>query len=121
MKFALTFVFITLFALVAAANQTASHNLFMGTRLPGDRHLVREVVFSKSGFMRKKSGDYTFEQRNIPYPAIITSIEVKDQYINGNGGYATLTSGGPGFNFVKLHFTSQWWRGYNFVIDIYGK
>lgn len=63
MKFAFTFVFIALFALVVAANQTASHNLILGTRLPGDRHLVREVVFSKSGFMRKKSGDYMFDQR----------------------------------------------------------
>uniref|UniRef100_A0A0A1XQE6 Probable salivary secreted peptide n=1 Tax=Zeugodacus cucurbitae TaxID=28588 RepID=A0A0A1XQE6_ZEUCU len=121
MKIACAFVFIALFALVTAANQTASHHLILGTRLPGDRHLVREVVYSKSGLMRKKSGDYAFDQRNVPYPSIITSIEVKDQYINGNGGYATLTSGGPGFNFVKLHFTSQWWRGYNFVIDIYGK
>lgn len=63
MKVAYAFVFIALLAFVTAANQTASHHLILGTRLPGDRHLVREVVFAKSGFMRKKAGDYAFDQR----------------------------------------------------------
>lgn len=62
MKFLYVYVFIALFALVSA-NSTASHNLILGSRLPGDRHLIREVVFKKSGFMRKKSGDYSFDQK----------------------------------------------------------
>ncbi|XP_053965330.1 probable salivary secreted peptide [Anastrepha ludens] len=120
MKLLYVFTFITLCALARAADSPASHNLEMGARMPGDRHLTREVIYSKSAVLQKKTGDYTYEQKNVPKPATITYLKVQDQYTNGKGGYATLTSGGPGFSYVNIHFTSKRWRGYNFIIDIYG-
>ncbi|XP_036332664.1 probable salivary secreted peptide [Rhagoletis pomonella] len=120
MKLFFAFIaFIALFAVVAA-NSTLSHDLILGTRIPGDQHLIRKVAFAKSAIMQKKRGDFIYEQKGVPRPAKITYMMVKDQYTNGNGGYATLTNGGPGFDHVELHFTSQWWRGYNFVVDVYG-
>lgn len=50
----------------------------------------------------------------------ITFIKGTDQYVNGNGGYATLVSGGPNYNEVVLNLKSQRNHGYNFIIEMWG-
>lgn len=52
---------------------------------------------------------------------VITSVRCYDQSTDGEGGYATLLRGGPGFKFVEINFKSQRGHGLNFVVDIIGK
>lgn len=52
--------------------------------------------------------------------ARITYIKCTDQYVNDNGGYATLLGGGVGYNDVKIHLKSQRGHGFNFIVQIYG-
>ena len=66
--------------------------------------------------------------RDVKYPAKgqmgvrnITAIYCYDQYQNGNGGYASLYAGGPGYNHTTIHLKSQRGHGFNFIIEIYGK
>lgn len=44
-----------------------------------------------------------------------------DIYTDGDGGYASLKSGGPGMDFAVIHLKSQRGHGYHFTIDFYGQ
>lgn len=50
----------------------------------------------------------------------INQIVVLDQKPKGEGGYATLTRGGVGFNVTSLHLKSRRNKGIDFIVDIYG-
>lgn len=49
----------------------------------------------------------------------INYISIEDQYINGNGGYGTITDGGIGSHYVTLHFKSKRNHGFNFIVEIF--
>lgn len=51
----------------------------------------------------------------------INYIEVIDQFTNGDGGCATLQSGGPGFNATAIKLTSKRSHGLDFIIRIFVK
>lgn len=55
------------------------------------------------------------------HPRTITQIVVTDIYTDGDGGYASLKSGGPGMDFAVIHLKSQRGHGYHFTIDFYGQ
>lgn len=57
----------------------------------------------------------------VDFNETITFIDIKDQYQDGNGGYASLLNGGPGNKDVTMHFKSQRNHGFNFIVEIFGK
>ncbi|GLV43621.1 uncharacterized protein CBL_07052 [Carabus blaptoides fortunei] len=111
--------FVIIYAFVVALLQTASaqsHNNQWGAHEVGDRLLHREIVQEEHKFMKIVSKDV-----NMKVPGIIHFIKATDQYVNGNGGYATLSKGGIGENEVTIHMKSQRNHGFNFIVEIYGK
>ncbi|KAJ9583120.1 hypothetical protein L9F63_022534 [Diploptera punctata] len=63
------------------------------------------------------------QESNVVYSnpnAIITCIEVLDQRTDGTGGHPSIQSGGVGHNNVTINVRSQFSRGFEFVINIYG-
>lgn len=52
--------------------------------------------------------------------ANISQIVLIDQKPKGKGGYASLTSGGIGFNHTSIRMKSQRGEGLDFIVDIYG-
>lgn len=52
--------------------------------------------------------------------ATINQIVILDQKTGGKGGFASLISGGVGFNHSGIHLKSQRNQGIDFIIDIYG-
>ncbi|GLV43623.1 Cuticular protein 97Eb [Carabus blaptoides fortunei] len=67
------------------------HNNQWGKHGFGDKLLRREIVKEKSKFLQvvTKNVEYKFANN-------ITFINATDQYVDGNGGYATLLKGGVG-------------------------
>ncbi|XP_033210955.1 probable salivary secreted peptide [Belonocnema kinseyi] len=99
-----------------AAND--SHNLTVGSNLPGDRILVQENIIKSSKWLQIVTVEKSF---NATRYEVITKVEAIDQKTNGNGAYATILSGGPGYQTVRLRFKSQRGHGINFVVKVYGR
>uniref|UniRef100_A0AB38ZED1 Heteropteran venom family 3 protein 2 n=1 Tax=Ectomocoris sp. TaxID=3104572 RepID=A0AB38ZED1_9HEMI len=97
-----------------------SHNSTYGSRQPGDRIVFQDHIRKEWKLLRYAEGDAKFPLRGQK-PAIITKIEAIDQYTNGHGGCAYITEGGVGQNHVNVHIKSEFNRGIDFLINIYGK
>lgn len=52
---------------------------------------------------------------------IITMIKVTDQYSDGKGTQILLTDGGPGYTFCTLKVESKRFKGYNIILEIFGR
>ncbi|KZC07535.1 PREDICTED: probable salivary secreted peptide [Dufourea novaeangliae] len=103
-----------------AANNSGnlSHHLSVGTRLPGDRLVLRQNVIKTSSWMQVVIEEKTF---NTTRYERITLVKALDQKTNGNGAYASLTAGGPGNTNVSIRFKSQRGHGINFVVELYAR
>ncbi|XP_076619339.1 putative salivary secreted peptide [Colletes latitarsis] len=99
-------------------NGNKSHNLIVGYRMSGDRLVLRQNVIKNSAWMRIVVEEKTF---NTSMYDRITTVQALDQKTNGNGAYASLTAGGPGYSFVTLRFKSQRSHGINFVVELYAR
>ncbi|XP_043253334.1 probable salivary secreted peptide [Colletes gigas] len=95
-----------------------SHNLSIGYRMPGDKLVLRQNVVKTSSWMQIVTEQKTF---NTSQFYRITLVNALDQKTNGNGAYASLTSGGPGYNSATLRFKSQRGHGINFVVEVYAR
>ena len=95
-----------------------SHHLIVGSRLPGDKLLVQENIVKTSKWLQIVTVEKSF---NTTRYDVITEVEALDQKTNGNGAYASVLSGGPGYQTVRLRFKSQRGHGINFVVKIYGR
>ncbi|GLV43624.1 uncharacterized protein CBL_07049 [Carabus blaptoides fortunei] len=114
MKF--TIVSAVLIAILLDVCSTQSNNNKWGQRSPGDRLLQKATVKENYKFLQIVNRNLLFQS-----PHKITFINVTDQYTNGNGGHASLLSGGIGQNKAIIQLQSQRNYGLNFIIDIYGK
>nr|ABR27890.1 putative salivary secreted peptide [Triatoma infestans] len=97
-----------------------SHNVTFGMRTPGDKLIHKERIKSIWKLL-------SFVQKDVTYPAkdkkrkyIITYIKITDRYTDGHGGCASIVKGGVGYDHVKIHTKSQFTRGLDFIIEIYG-
>ncbi|XP_050324356.1 probable salivary secreted peptide [Bactrocera neohumeralis] len=108
---------------VEPATIPESHNEVWGARSSRDVLIKREIVKETFKPLRVVSSDYEFRQKadGIVHPRTITQIVVTDIYTDGDGGYASLKSGGPGMDFAVIHLRSQRGHGYHFTIDFYGQ
>ncbi|XP_012280800.1 probable salivary secreted peptide [Orussus abietinus] len=102
----------------APVKANLSHNLILGSRLPGDRLIIRENIIKPSKWLQVITVERTY---NASKYERITQVKALDQKTNGNGAYATLKYGGPGNQNVTLKFKSQRGHGINFVVEIYAR
>ncbi|XP_076236329.1 putative salivary secreted peptide [Calliopsis andreniformis] len=102
----------------AANNTNKSHNLIVGFRQVGDRLVLRENIVKNSSWMRIVTVEKTFNTSRFDR---ITMIQALDQKTNGNGAYASVLSGGPGYSSVNMRFKSQRSHGINFVVELYAR
>ncbi|XP_026481543.1 probable salivary secreted peptide [Ctenocephalides felis] len=111
---------LTILIVTISLAQSQSHNAQFGYRVAGDRLLystIQHREFTTLGIVKK---DVPFPPEGHTNSAIITFINVTDQYLDDNGGYATLLEGGVNYNHTTVHLTSQRGHCFNFQIDIYG-
>uniref|UniRef100_A0A6V7IZ11 Salivary secreted peptide n=1 Tax=Bracon brevicornis TaxID=1563983 RepID=A0A6V7IZ11_9HYME len=100
----------------AAVNNTNTHNLIVGNRLPGDRLMHEESIVKSSSFLQVTSVQKTF---SVPRFERITQVVALDR--KSNGAYARIVRGGPGTNNVTIKFKSQRNHGLNFRVQIYSR
>ncbi|XP_053964012.1 probable salivary secreted peptide [Anastrepha ludens] len=70
----------------------------------------------------------SYQSVNVNFPTSgqtntrnISAIYVYDRFTNSSGAYASLWSGGPGYRFATINLKSQYNRGINSTVEIYGK
>lgn len=97
-----------------------SNNYFYGTKNPYDVVLNRTIANKSSSMLQVKTMDLVYPIKG-QLGRNITGISIVDQYINGKGGYAYLTAGGPGYNHTTIHLKSQRGNGFSFIVEIYGR
>ncbi|XP_012535214.1 probable salivary secreted peptide [Monomorium pharaonis] len=95
-----------------------SHNLIIGSRMPGDKLVFEENLVKSSSWMQIVKIERTFY---VPTGQRITMVEALDQKTNGNGAYASILNGGPGHSNVTMKFKSQRSHGINFVLRLYSR
>lgn len=109
------------FLCVLALATCQSHDLVVGQSTYGDV-VIYKVNDYKYGFpfmVRTSIIEYPEPgQQNFAY---IKAIYIKDHYMDGTGGYPSITAGGVGQRFVKIKLKSQRHHGFNFTITIYGR
>ena len=101
-----------------AVNNTSSHHLIVGSRLPGDRLVLVQNVFKDSSYLQIVTKEQTF---NVSKYERITQLRALDQKINGKGATAALLKGGPGTSAVTLRFKSQRGHSIKFVVELYAR
>lgn len=98
-----------------------SHDLSIGQATYGDVVIHKSIEW-KYGFpliVRSSIIEYPEPgQHNFAY---IKAIFIKDNDIDGTGGYPTVSAGGVGQRFVKIKLKSQRGDGFNFTVTIYGR
>ncbi|XP_073979204.1 probable salivary secreted peptide isoform X1 [Rhodnius prolixus] len=99
----------------------ASHDLFLGRRLPGDKLLFSAHVTMSSSFLRVKSTDVIWPPKDQHFYESITRVEVYDQQTDGSGGCAFLMEGGVGNNYLRLHLKTQRGGKFDFFIKVFGR
>lgn len=108
-------------ALAATFVACQRHNWTAGKKANNDYLLNREKVQNLSVQYNKVL------VKVVPYPRagarreVIHFINATDQYTNGKGGYVRIVSGGVGYPYVTLNFTSQRSSGINYNLEIWGR
>ncbi|PBC34605.1 salivary secreted peptide [Apis cerana cerana] len=100
------------------SNNNKSHDLVIGYRMPGDRLILRQSIIKNSSWGRIVTDERTFNTTRFER---ITQVRVLDQKTNGNGAYASILFGGPGWNNVTIRFKSQRGHGINFIVEVYSR
>ncbi|XP_053698388.1 probable salivary secreted peptide [Sabethes cyaneus] len=97
-----------------------SNNYFYGTKTPYDVLLNRTIATKSSSMLQVKTMDLVYPVKG-QLGRNISAINITDQFINGKGGYAFLSAGGPGYNHTTIHLKSQRGNGFSFIVEIYGR
>lgn len=114
MKFLFCLAFLTLASFAACTNST------WGYVNPYDVILHHSIRRKSSSFMKIVTEDVKFP---FPYQVnnrTITAIRVLDQVPNSKA-YAQIYGGGVNFNHTIVHLKSERGKGFNFVLEIYGR
>ncbi|XP_073990186.1 probable salivary secreted peptide [Rhodnius prolixus] len=104
----------------AGVCKAPSHTAVLGKKAPDDKLLYETRIkqtWSIFGFI-EKFVEYPVNRKNEKN---ITVIEIIDQYTNGNGGCFSIIEGGVGYNHVLIYFISEFLRGLDFIVRIYGE
>ncbi|EZA51817.1 hypothetical protein DMN91_003937 [Ooceraea biroi] len=98
-----------------AAAVNKSHHLIVGNRRSGDRLVLRQNVQKNPSHIIVT---YT-KTFNVSRSENITMVKALDKMTNGNGAYASILRGGPGYSNVTIKFRSKRRYGINFVVELY--
>ena len=112
--------FIVVGIFLALAGYAASTNSTWGFPGPYDVLIHHSIRRKSSSFMKIVTEDVKFPFPNQPLNRTITAIRVTDQ-LPKSRAYAQIYTGGVGFNHSMIHFKSERGKGFNFVLEIYGK
>lgn len=82
--------------------------------------LITQIVEAPWKLFRTTSKDFKFPVGYANPYAFINYISVIDLRTDGTGGYPSIISGGVGRRDVLVRLTSQFNRGFEFNITIYG-
>jgi hypothetical protein len=104
--------------LLLLAMSVAQRNNYMPCQpLPGDTLLRRESSARSFNFLSYVSATVHLDVGEN----VIGCVHALDQWDDGTGGHATFVGGGIGYNHVDVKITSQFSRGFWFVIEVYGQ
>jgi len=92
------------------------HNLFKGKLETGDILLHEEQ--RRPGFKMAGRVEHFFQYSG---DKVITAVVARDNWGDDTGGEPEIISGGPGEKHVKVKVTSQYMRGFNHTVYVYGK
>lgn len=110
-----------LFLLIALASVAFAANSSWGKRNNTDILLLRENVLRsplRNGYL---SVNVDFPKSGQTNSRAISGIFIIDRFTNSSGAYGSLWSGGVGYRFVSINLKSQYNRGINSTVEIYGK
>ena len=113
-------IILVFFLAIVATALATKHDMIIGIRQIGDREFIREKIYkapSKWGFKHQ----VIEKEFRSPYIRTITMIRALDQNTSGHGAEVTVTGGGVGYDYVKLKFESETFRGIDFYLEIYGR
>jgi len=102
--------------LLLAVSFGQRHNYMPCQPLPGDTLLRSESSARSFQFLGYVSATVHIEVDNN----IIGCVHAIDQWDDGTGGNAEIVGGGIGYNHVDVKITSQFSRGFWFVVEVYG-
>ncbi|XP_026468713.1 probable salivary secreted peptide isoform X3 [Ctenocephalides felis] len=103
-----------------AISTNNSHHFQVGYPSYGNVLLYRQVQSKSGSFFRKVTREVSFPPVGSRNNRTISCVRALDQYVNGQGGYATLVNGGVGWKNVTLLLSSQTGKGFNFLVEIWG-
>jgi Transcription activator MBF2 len=114
-------LFVISIALFFGSFGVAENVITWGSVTQYDVLLYREIIKKSSSFLKVVSMDVTYP---MPYHfsnRTITAIRLTNQMPEGKEGHAQIVSGGVGFTNVSIHFKSQRNKGFNFIMEIFGR
>ena len=92
------------------------HNLFKGKLEPGNILLYEEQIRPSYQVLGRRTHVFEYNGDNV-----ITAVVARDNWEDDTGGNPEIISGGPGQKHVKVKVTSQYMRGFNHTVYVYGK
>lgn len=107
-------------AFLAIVGLAACHNSTWGFVGPYDVILHHSIRRKSSSFLQIVTEDVKFPFPNQVNNRTITAIRVLDQ-LPKSKAYAQVYSGGINYNHTMIHFKSERGKGFNFVLEIYGR
>lgn len=102
---------------LAMLDKSGQFKLKMGVAKPGDVLLHEERS-------EKHPVTFGFQKHVCRYKCrpneIITCVVALDDRQDGTGGSAEIIGGGVNHDFVEVEITSQFYRGFEFTVSVYG-
>ncbi|XP_058799496.1 probable salivary secreted peptide [Phymastichus coffea] len=104
---------------VASQAEIGSHSITVGIREQNDKMIHQEHI-SESFLI---TGQKKIIERVIRASEnhVITMVRAIDDATDGTGAEPSITSGGPGSDWVAVRFKSQRLRGVYFNLEVYAK
>nr|AYV99557.1 venom polypeptide [Dolopus genitalis] len=116
--------FVTVLLMVIGSlvnNVYSQNNIIWGAVGPNDVHLFRERVIEPIRHNQVVTKNVLYPPAGQSQDHTITAIVLTDVHTDGNGGYATLQSGGPGQTHATVHFVSALGHSVNYIMEVYGR
>jgi hypothetical protein len=103
--------------LLVSVSVAQRHNLIVCKPLIGDRLLAEKSCARSFKFLSYVSGTIHVKVTGNT----INCIKAIDKWSDGTGGYAEITDGGIGKDYVTVKIRSQFCRGFWFVVEVHGQ
>lgn len=117
-EFATTSLCVTTVLILCQYTSASHHHLVEGERNHQDFFLEQKHIKKDWVFPELQVYDKYFYR--APDNVEISFVEVLNQRTDGYGGHIEILSGGVGYDFAVIKFTSEMLRGFDFIVNIYG-